>query len=77
MAFAFTNSTLSSGSNQYQTQHCNQQQYGYSNTNQGWVNPQQAPPYWTPSAPQSDLPPSYTDAVSSNKDHQDMPKVIR
>ena len=65
---------LSSGSNQYQTQQGNQQQYGYSNTNQGWVNPQQAPPYWIPSAPQSDLPPSYTDAVNSN---QDMPKVIR
>ena len=66
-----------------QQQHWNQQQnYGYSN--QGWVDPQQAPPQWTPrgppgapSTPAHDLPPSYTDVISSNEAQQDMPKTFR
>ena len=61
---------------QYQTQQLNQQQqYGYSN--QSWVNPQQSSPRWSPSAPPSDLPPSYTDAVNTNPPQQEIPKIIR
>ena len=64
-----------------QQQHWNQQQ-NYSN--QGWVDPQQAPPQWTPREPPGapytpthDLPPSYTDVISSNEAQQDMPKTFR
>merc|ERR1711997_1391972 len=50
---------------QQQQQHWNHQQQNYGYSDQGWVNHQpQQPPNWTPSAPQTDLPPSYTDAVN-------------